>query len=319
MAASVLDGRDLVALDVGAARGLLPHWEPLASFASLVLVEPDVTAVPLIRERLEALGSKHFHILPYGLSDTGGTKTLHQIAFRTSSSLLPLNLPQALDYSHREWIFPQSEIQIETRVLGEVLDEHVIPRVDMIKLDTQGTELAILSGLGSRSDSLLSLEIEVGISENYVGQAKLADVLSFAERHGLELIDLTPKRATMVHDGNPGFYEELFGTYRRSPSLGVRLVEIDALFMRKHGLVLADRDPAQVRRLIAVLGLHGKFAQAHRLAELASNEGILTVTEFESIATALVACHRQAFVRRVAVDVAEKVVQKFGARLSPVR
>jgi FkbM family methyltransferase len=318
-ARALLGTDQLVAVDVGAARGLLPHWRALAPAARIYLFEPDVDAVPKIREQLAEVEAADAHVMPYGLSEDGGPKTLHRLGVPTGSSLLPLRLPEALDHAESAVVFPQSELVVDTRTLAAVFDERNEPRVDMIKLDTQGTELSILKGLGARGANMVSLELEVGIAENYEGACSLGEVVAYAEARGLELFDLMPKRYPLLRAGVAGVYERKFGTYRRSPSLGEQLVEVDAMFFRKRNLAIASGDGATVRRLAVAYCCYGRFAHAHRLIELAVEAGVVPQPEMPAIEATLVGWHRATYHPRVVLDVAEKVISRLGDRLTPAR
>ena len=83
------------------------------------------------------------------------------------------------------------ENKISCVSLDEVLSEAALTDVDFIKLDTQGTELAILEGSASvLADAVFGLEIGVAFAELYNGQPLFADVDSFVRQKGFDLIDL---------------------------------------------------------------------------------------------------------------------------------
>jgi hypothetical protein len=78
-------------------------------------------------------------------------------------------------------------------------------------------------------------------------------------------------------------------------------------------------DPDPIRRVATILALHGRYSHAHRLIELAAERGIVGREVVQVVEGALVAWHKRAYVRRIALDVAEKLVQKVGERLAPLR
>lgn len=72
---------------------------------------------------------------------------------------------------------------------------------DVMKVDTQGTELDVPQGAGRLLDSVLAVELEVEFVPQYVGQALFADVDTFLRRQNLMLRGLrrTYWRESAVH------------------------------------------------------------------------------------------------------------------------
>jgi len=304
-----MQSAELVAVDVGAARGLLPHWRPLARCANLVMVEPDREAHPEIVRDLERQGARgNYQILPVALGAAKENRTLHVWATRTSSSLLPIR-PDAFDLCDRSKVEPIREVQIETTTLEAVLDEAQIDRVDLIKLDTQGTELEILKALDEpRRRLLLSAELEIGMPGAYLGQPHLGTVSDWLDSQGFELFDIVPKRGPLMDKG-AGAYHRIFKTYRNAPSLAQRIGEVDAFFFKKPALVL-ERDASAVRRLSVAYCLYGFFAEAYRLIEQAASSKLLAGTDAAALHHTILAWHRNRAIRRAPFDLAAKVVQK---------
>ncbi len=315
-ASALLRQTSVVILDIGAARGLLPHWHCLASLADVYQVEPDPQAIALIEATNRKLGVRRGAILPFGLSEHGGKRTLHVFVSRSSSSLLEPRLDVTLAYCDASQVIPIEKVEVETQRLENVLDEHSVARVDMVKLDTQGTELEILRGIGpAREKRLTSVEVEIGTAGQYAGQATLGMWLEFADLHGLELFEIVPKSYAPVMSGSPGHYERVFGTYRNSPTIGRRLLEVDALFFLKPELALA-RDLAAVRRLTLAYCVYGFFGHAVRLIENAARLSVIDAEALNAAREATVAWQRAVYRPRALLDVAERLVQKVGERFA---
>jgi len=312
---AILAGVPFVALDVGAARGLLPHWREVARFARLFMIEPDVAAHPGIQATLEVERARDARILGVALSETGGTQVLYLHAARSGSSLLPLRLPEALDYCDARHLFPVTEQTIDTRTLRDVMDECGEDYIDIIKLDTQGTELSILNGLDpERRSRLLAVELEIGMPGAYKGQATLSAIDAALTRESLELFDVIPKRAPLLKPNGGGTYHADLGTYRNAPTLAPRLFEIDACYFKKPAWAL-ERGATVVRKLIVAYAVYGFFAHAYRLAERAHGNGSFSADEVSTVKSELRRWHRMVAIRRAPVDVAEKVLEKIGRRL----
>jgi len=159
----------LVAVDVGAANGLLPHWHSLDGVAQIYQIDPRVEAC----RDLEAVNQKCSHpdlykVICAAVAGTEGPRTLYVSNAPTGTSLFAPDFSAAADagaYLSEEYFFPIVEQTIETRTLRSIFDELGEPPVDLIKLDIQGAELEALKGLGeARLGALLGVELEIGMT-----------------------------------------------------------------------------------------------------------------------------------------------------------
>jgi hypothetical protein len=88
----------------------------------------------------------------------------------------------------------------KTKTLKTLCEKHQIDKIDLLKLDTQGSEILILDGLGSMLDNVDFVEIECALVEWNIGGAKIQDVIDYMrekfeiyeilEFHRLNNIDL---------------------------------------------------------------------------------------------------------------------------------
>jgi FkbM family methyltransferase len=69
----------------------------------------------------------------------------------------------------------------KTKTLKTLCEKYNITNIDLIKLDTQGSELDILIGLGDLLDTVQFLEIECSIVEWNKGGCSFNDVIKFLE------------------------------------------------------------------------------------------------------------------------------------------
>ena len=81
-------------------------------------------------------------------------------------------------------------------VARDFLAEYRRPIPALMKLDTQGTELEILSSLlDAQLEELLCVETEVEFLELYQGQPTFGDVDGFMREQGFRLLDLRTHRS----------------------------------------------------------------------------------------------------------------------------
>jgi hypothetical protein len=124
--------------------------------------------------------------------------------------------------------------------------------VDFIKLDTQGSEMAILEGAAAvLKNSVFGLEVEVAFTMIYKDEPLFADVDLFIRQYGFDLIDL---RAT---------------SWKRSIGAAVgnskgQLISADALYFRRPLMLqktLEESDPilakSKLVRALSICQIYG--------------------------------------------------------------
>jgi hypothetical protein len=117
--------------------------------------------------------------------------------------------------------------------------------VDFIKVDTQGSELAVLEGSrGILASSVFGLEVEVEFAPMYHGQPLFSDLDSFVRQFGFQLFDQRcgywKRDAGKKYGGPRGQLIFADALYFRTPqSLGEILKRIDEESRRKSKLLRA--------------------------------------------------------------------------------
>lgn len=172
--------------DVGARGGLEEPWISYQSFLKSLAFEPDM------EEYKKLLKAKKFYqVYNWGLSDKAETAELKLTKSRGATSLLTPNQ----EYLN---LFPRSDrwevektVPIQCDALDSIAQKESVPKLDFIKVDTQGSELTILKGAKDTLSEVCGIQIEVEFHELYRGQALFADVDQFARNDlGLSLQDI---------------------------------------------------------------------------------------------------------------------------------
>ena len=169
-------------IDVGARGGIDPRWKPYYKHLEVVAIEPDP-------EECNALNSKRFpypvRFLPVALGAQDGDKaTLFICKSPGSSSLLKPNMELCSAYPYGSEMEVVNLIPMTLNRIETVCTDF---QPDVIKVDTQGTELDILRGAGHRLDNALAVELEVEFVPQYQGQALFADVDTYMRQQGFLL------------------------------------------------------------------------------------------------------------------------------------
>lgn len=178
--------RPFVVVDVGALGGFNPRWTAFAPDCRMIGFEPQ-------EAKQEAAGRTTY---PVALGRSREVRTLHITRNPALSSFLPIQE----SWRRRSWVFNEMGDQVrtvalETIGLDDFVAENQIDYVDFVKIDTEGTELEVLTGAERLvNTSVLGIECEVFFHETHQGRCLFSDLDTFLRRHGFVLFDLKPWR-----------------------------------------------------------------------------------------------------------------------------
>ncbi len=195
-------------LDVGAHLG---NWtwivrELHPGLASAVMIEPQAKRQEALRS-LELPGVQK-KVIRCALGDSRGSRTL--TGGTASASLLRPARDQLA-------LFPGSvseeQENVEVRLLDELYEDKSLPRPDLIKLDVQGGELAVLKGGRATIGAARCLVVELSLRQFYEAQPPLWELLRCIDQ--------------------AGFYLAGRGYEWRSATNPAELLQVDGIFLRR--------------------------------------------------------------------------------------
>jgi hypothetical protein len=221
------------------------------------------------------------------LAGASGRRAFYVLNRATGSSLFPPNDPVILEYSGRSYAGVRRVIDVDCMSLADFLVEHQRPVPVLMKLDTQGTELEILSSLSSTQLEALSIvELEVEFLELYKGQPTFGDVHAFMQGQGFRLLDLRTHRSYRNAEGQPyHFLRKYLDTAAGSPALSAELVAGDALYIRESLLQAPAETVSQLAATLCLLRLYGFYDLAFWLVEKAERESTISAAERRALIT----------------------------------
>jgi len=188
--AGAFDGTDTKKMSLKWPQGTIYAFEP----------------VPEIYERL--LNNTHdctnVHCYPYALSNNNGTELFyiseHPKNPGIASQAGSLHKPkERINVS--PLIFPRTTI-VQTIKLPTWMQQNNIDHIDLLWLDTQGHELAILQAAQSILHNIHLILAEVSFIESYYNQPTLQDVITWMQQQGFEHIDSDFDNTTKNFFGN---------------------------------------------------------------------------------------------------------------------
>lgn len=282
------DDLRLSVVDVGGAVNLQPHWHRFHQVADFTVYEPHPKSYQDLIERQQSGNYyKAFRYINAALSGAVGPRTLYISNAPTGTSLLPPKKGGMGDFPENTYLYPMREELIETTTLAKSLGESGINVVHGVKLDTQGTEIEIMRGLGPElSKGLLLVEMEIGTINHYaVPSASLEEAIPYFASLGLELFDLRTNRSA----GNairlkPGSVTDILQCHAKSPALAQRLHEVDAIFLRDPlTFIDSGASVSEVRRLMALLCAYNFYGEAIFTANYAEKKGLIDATARDAL------------------------------------
>lgn len=155
----------LVVVDIGCRWGFADQWHRLGARCRTIGFDPDVEEC----KRLETYYAGHdeVRLVPVGLADYTGTATLYMTKDPGGYSLLPT----VKDIVERHPALEGGKIAgtstVEVTTLDSWCEAEGVDHVDVIKIDTQGSELSILEGAERTLENVRAVEVEVEFNPLY--------------------------------------------------------------------------------------------------------------------------------------------------------
>jgi FkbM family methyltransferase len=179
-----------VCLDVGANEG-----QTIALFQR-VFSGPHIHAFEPSRKTFEQLALRQFgdrvSLHNYAMAERPVRRELIRYASSDLSSFLPL--ASDAENRFREMPIDTTEI-VDVRTVDAFVAEAGLTVVDLLKIDTQGTDLDVLRGASAalQSGIVRHVMVEINFVRMYEGQNDALDVVQYLRARGLHLVDFYEK------------------------------------------------------------------------------------------------------------------------------
>ncbi|MCT0212100.1 MULTISPECIES: FkbM family methyltransferase [Synechococcales] len=175
------EGERIHILDVGAALSEIPSYQGLidAGCARITGFEPDLAEC----DRLNQMYGDPHRFYPCFVGD-GMPATFHQTNWALTGSLFEPNMPLLDKFQNLgELTRPVATYPVMTQRIDEITE---IEGIDCIKIDVQGSELAVLQHAQRILPNVLLIQVEVEFVEMYRGQPMFSDVDAFIRGKGFQ-------------------------------------------------------------------------------------------------------------------------------------
>lgn len=175
----------LVVIDVGCRWGFAAAWEQLGERCQVVGFDPDVAECERLREHYRS--APQVEVVPLALGARSGPATLHVTKDPSGNSLYPTVTDVVERFPALAGGQVERTVHVELATLDEWCAQAGRDRVDVIKIDTQGSELEVLRGAARTLAGVRAVEVEVEFNPLYEGVALFGDIDRYLREQGFVL------------------------------------------------------------------------------------------------------------------------------------
>jgi FkbM family methyltransferase len=179
-------GAQQVWLDVGAHQGETTFAAARRNPQLTVYAfEPQLEVARAVMGRLP-----NFIVLPLAIAETDGAVTFHVNKLAAASSILPLDPEAKAQWIGGEQLEEMTAVTVPAMRLDTFLNRMGIARVDYLKVDAQGADLAVLRSAGARLRDIQRIQEEVQVTSRqlYRGAGTRSEVEAFLQAAGFQLV-----------------------------------------------------------------------------------------------------------------------------------
>jgi len=179
--------------DVGANNGSssIPYAQSDIN-TKVYAFEPTPEMIKQIENRTQGL--TNYFLTKKAVSDYNGN-AIFKISEQGDwgcSSLLDFSEKSKTEWSGRPEYKVNREIEVEVIRLDSFIKEHNITKIDYLHIDTQGSDLKVLEGLGEYINIVEEGVMEAAAKENilYNGQNSQQESIEFLEKNGFKITSI---------------------------------------------------------------------------------------------------------------------------------
>ena len=197
--AEFLEENPLIVFDVGARDAFLGEIENLKQFINYYGFDADEDECNRINLNPPE-GFKQFKIFPNFVGEEKSNEIFH--IYKSPGMSSKFLLSERFMGLFTNGCEISKTINIKPISLKHFIDSEKVSSVDLIKLDTQGSELEILKSARGRLNKILMVESEVELTQMYDGQPIMGEYVDYMHTQGFEVLYIN--RVFQTRSSYPG-------------------------------------------------------------------------------------------------------------------
>lgn len=224
--------REIVCLDIGAAGEIPENWK---DFSNKTNIKLKVFAFDedLSKNKNSETSNINLQFIPFLLGKKEEVKKFYILNRDTGSSVYKINPKYKKEFHFPEYFDLKKIIDVSLKPLKKLIENEIILSPDVIKIDTQGSELDIFVGLKNEIDKTMLIETEVEFLPIYEKQPLFKEVDDFLKKNDFELFDLRTHRIFHTNGTKQDYYISKYGGSINKSFWTAKLIAGDALYIKK--------------------------------------------------------------------------------------
>jgi FkbM family methyltransferase len=182
--------KELIIFDVGAHVGeSAKTLSKIFPGSQLFCFEPFVESFETLK--INTKGIQNIQLNNFALSNLRGKNQFYINQLSATNSFFAFHEKNS-EYWENNILKTLSTIEVPTTTLDDFILENSIEAIDLIKIDTQGSELLVLQGgIAAFRDKKVGLVyLEVILSDTYSNESNFTNLLGFLFDYGFEIVQI---------------------------------------------------------------------------------------------------------------------------------
>lgn len=180
----------MIVIDVGAHDGSifsLPYAQHKT--VQIYAIEPN----PYLAEGLATKNIRNLNVRCFAMGELDGEADFYVNKDDQTSSLLRTSCDNPAWVPFQDKLSTVNVIQVPVRRLDTFLKAERIFEVDILKIDSQGSDFQVIKGAGDALGSIRKILLEVQLEPLYEGSASKEEIVDYLSDKGFQLIKAVPQ------------------------------------------------------------------------------------------------------------------------------
>lgn len=196
-------------LDIGANTGqTIELLRSCTDRARIYALEPSLETFEVLKKNYAT--APDVHLIHAAAGSKKGELTFNNLANSQLSSFLE---PAYFPWDDKQPSYESVPELVKVVTIDELVQEHNIDSIELLKSDTQGYELEVLRGAENclKTGLIKHVLVEINFFEMYHQQANSSSIVSYLEQCGFHLIDMYEKARKPEHNASLSWCTGLYG------------------------------------------------------------------------------------------------------------